>query len=256
MLRRELYIGKRVWNRTKYVKTPGTNKRVARPRPSNEWKIQDVLELKIVSLELWNRVQSRLDRLKQIYGDNGRKPVNRGASSSYLLSGILRCGTCDAKLIIVSGGKKGARYGCPQHWNRKACPNGITVRHEELERLIFQELQAAVLCPDSVEYAVSKLLNVQGRKNAATERERRIKELQGEIQRTVAAIAAIGHSEALANGLKEREAELRELSAIQETSHQLSADEIRARILGAVNDLPALLAKAPEHSLRLSWPST
>ena len=246
MLRRELYIGKRVWNRTKFVKTPGTNKRVARPRPANEWKVQDVPELQIVSLELWNRVQSRLDRLKQVYGDNGRKPVSRGASSCYLLSGILRCGTCDAKLIIVSGGKKGARYGCPQHWNRKACSNGITVRHEELERLIFQELQAAVLSPDSVEYVVSKLLDVQARKKADSQRERRINELQGEIQRTVAAIAAIGHSEALVHGLRAREAELRELSAIQETSHQLSADEIRARILGAIQDIPALLAKAPE----------
>jgi DNA invertase Pin-like site-specific DNA recombinase len=246
MLRRELYIGKRIWNRTKFVKTPGTNKRVARPRPQGEWQVQDVPSLQIVSLDLWNRVQARLDRLKKIYGDNGRKPVNRGASSCYLLSGILRCGTCDAKLIIVSGGKKGARYGCPQHWNRKACSNGITVPHEQLERLVFQELQAAVLSPDSIEYVVSKIVNVQGRKKAATERERRVKELEGEIQRTVAAIAAIGHSEALAKGLKEREAELRELSAIQETSHELSAEEIRDHISNAVRDIPALLAKAPE----------
>jgi site-specific DNA recombinase len=58
MLRRELYIGKRIWNQTKFVKTPGTNKRVGRPRPRNEWQIQDVPELRIISDELWTRVQS------------------------------------------------------------------------------------------------------------------------------------------------------------------------------------------------------
>ena len=48
MLRRELYMGRRIWNQTKFVKTPGTNKRVARPRPRNEWQVQDVPELRIV----------------------------------------------------------------------------------------------------------------------------------------------------------------------------------------------------------------
>jgi hypothetical protein len=246
MLRRELYIGKRIWNRTKFVKTPGTNKRVARPRPVNEWKTQDVPELQIVSLDLWGAVQTRLNRLKQIYGASGRKPVNRGASSAYLLSGFLRCGICDAKLIIVSGGKKGARYGCPQHWNRKACSNGVTVRHEELERLLFQELQTAVLGPDSIEYLVSKIVHVQARQKVTTEREHRLQDLQAEIERIVAAIVAIGHSEALVATLREHEAELRELSAIQETSHELSAEEIRNHIYSAVSDIPGLLAKAPQ----------
>jgi hypothetical protein len=164
----------------------------------------------------------------------------------YLLSGFLRCGACDAKLIIVSGGKKGARYGCPQHWNRRACANGIAVPHTRLEGLIFQGPQAAVLTPDSIDYLVGKIVNVQARQKVASEREHRIKELQAEIQRTVAAIAAIGHSEALATGLKEREAELRELSAIQEISHELSAEEIRSHIYGAIQDIPALLAKAPQ----------
>ena len=73
-----------------------------------------------------------------------------------------------------------------------------------------------------------------------------MKDLQAEVERIVAAIAAVGHSEALATGLKQREAEQRELSAIQETCHRLSGDEIRNHISSAVQDIPALLAKAPE----------
>lgn len=246
MLKCELYIGRRMWNQTRYVKTPGTNKRVARPRPRSEWIVQEMLELRIIGDDLWNRVQHRLDRLKEIYADSGRKPVNRGASSAYLLSGFLRCGTCGAKLIIVSGGKAGARYGCPQHWNRKACTNRVTIRHGDIEKVLFKELQSAVLSQDVVEYLVKKLLSAQRHQIVATQRESRIKELRAEIEPLVAAITAAGHSDALVSNLKTREAELREQTAVRESNHELTAEEIRKRVTGSVQDIPALLAKGPQ----------
>jgi DNA invertase Pin-like site-specific DNA recombinase len=245
MLRRELYVGRRIWNQTKYVKTPGTNKRVARPRPRNEWVIQEMPELRIISDDLWTRVQHRQDRLKEVYAHSGKKPVNRGASSAYLLSGFLRCGTCNAKLIIVSGGKAGAKYGCPQHWNRKACTNAVTIRHGDIERELLKELQSAVVSPQVVEYLIGKLLSAQHRQNAATRRESRTEELRAEIERIVAAIAAVGHSDALVSNLKAREAELREQTGLAQATTELTAEEIREHVAGAVLDLPALLAKGP-----------
>ncbi len=59
MLKRELYRGEHVWNRTRFVKVPGTNKRRSRSRPANEWKRQPMPELAIVSADLWNAVQNR-----------------------------------------------------------------------------------------------------------------------------------------------------------------------------------------------------
>src|SRR5262249_312596 len=38
MLRRELYTGMIVWNKSKFIKNPGTNKRLRRARPREEWK--------------------------------------------------------------------------------------------------------------------------------------------------------------------------------------------------------------------------
>jgi DNA invertase Pin-like site-specific DNA recombinase len=37
MLRRDLYQGRIVWNKSKFIKTPGTNKRLRRPRPAAQW---------------------------------------------------------------------------------------------------------------------------------------------------------------------------------------------------------------------------
>ena len=246
MLRRELYVGQRIWNQTKFVKTPGTNRRVARPRPRSEWQVQEVPELRIIGDDLWNRVQRRRDRLKEVYAESGRKPVNRGASSPYLLSGFLVCGSCDAKLIIVSGGGAGARYGCPQHWNRKACSNKVTVRHSSVERDFFRELQSAVLAPSVVDYLTAELLKAQQKQTATSDHERRDRELKSEISRIVSAIATIGHSQALPDSLQSRESELRELSAAKETRKQLSAEEIRTLVSGALTDIPTLLAKSPQ----------
>jgi DNA invertase Pin-like site-specific DNA recombinase len=57
MLRRDLYAGKMIWNSSRFVKVPGTNKRVRRARPESEWRIVTHPELQIVNDELWQRVR-------------------------------------------------------------------------------------------------------------------------------------------------------------------------------------------------------
>jgi DNA invertase Pin-like site-specific DNA recombinase len=48
MLRNELYIGRLIWNRSRYVKQPGTNKRLRRMRPTSEWITVEKPELRII----------------------------------------------------------------------------------------------------------------------------------------------------------------------------------------------------------------
>jgi hypothetical protein len=48
ILNNELYVGKLVWNRLKYVKNPNTGKRQSRHNPADAWIITDVPELRIV----------------------------------------------------------------------------------------------------------------------------------------------------------------------------------------------------------------
>jgi hypothetical protein len=52
ILNNELYIGRLIWNRQRFVKDPQTGKRQARPNPPEEWIIEDVPELRIISDDL------------------------------------------------------------------------------------------------------------------------------------------------------------------------------------------------------------
>jgi site-specific DNA recombinase len=128
MLRNELYIGRKIWNRSKFVKTPGTNKRVRRERPRTEWNVSEQPELRIIDQHLWDRVQSRIAFVQKHY-NFGNKPglAPKAFTSPNLLTGLMKCGSCGANLIIVSGRGKlnHPRYGCPQNFNRGACTNGV-----------------------------------------------------------------------------------------------------------------------------------
>jgi hypothetical protein len=55
----ELYVGRVIWNRLRYVKNPDTGKRVFRLNPTSEWMSKDVPELRIVPDDLWTAAKSR-----------------------------------------------------------------------------------------------------------------------------------------------------------------------------------------------------
>ena len=74
ILNNELYIGRLVWNRLRYVKDPETGKRVSRPNPDSEWIVQDVAELRIIDQALWERVKARQGALEASRG-SGKIPA-------------------------------------------------------------------------------------------------------------------------------------------------------------------------------------
>jgi site-specific DNA recombinase len=88
MLRNELYAGKRIWNRSRFVKRPGTNKRVQRLRPRNEWTIVEQPELRIISADLWHRVRVRQQLVKEVFGRAGAVGWDLlGTSVTWLVAG-------------------------------------------------------------------------------------------------------------------------------------------------------------------------
>lgn len=85
MLKNELYIGRVVWNRSKFVKVPGTNKRQRRMRPESEWMRSENSELAIVSKELWTAVRT----VRLPAGDMGLSEKARGCTKNEACRSLL-----------------------------------------------------------------------------------------------------------------------------------------------------------------------
>ncbi len=118
MLRNEKYRGMNVWNRTRKILNPETGRKVSKARPNEEWKRVEVPEWRIVPEPLWEAVQTRIAHGDQKLSAARMGGMNRTAKArSYLFSGLLLCGACKSRMVIISGrGKRGyVRYGCPSH---------------------------------------------------------------------------------------------------------------------------------------------
>ncbi len=236
MLRRELYVGRAVWNRSRFVKRPGTNHRVRRARPQSEWKVTDRPDLRIVSDALWCAVRLRFEKVKATYPGHGKGGgwLTRAATSRYLFSGLLRCGACGGNLVIVTGNKgRYRRYGCSQHFYRGTCSNAITERQDWLEQQLIRELQEQVLKPEVIDFALdefgrqlkSELGKLAG--NLGTMR-RRKSELETELRRYADAVGSGGNMPAMIEAMRIRQSEL---DSITEKLLSTQSDSIEARLL-------------------------
>jgi site-specific DNA recombinase len=148
ILHNELYVGRLVWNKQRYLKDPNTGKRLARINPESEWIVTNVPELRIVDDDLWHRVQGRLatirgsERVRKARGKKfwlDRRP-------KHLLTGLVICGNCGASLLAA-----GKDYLCCSAARRLGtCKNRNGIRRGVLENLILNALKQNLMHPDLV----------------------------------------------------------------------------------------------------------
>jgi hypothetical protein len=96
------YLGRVVWNRSEWVKDLDSGKRQRCERQESERIVRAGPAL--VSEETWSRIRARMSERQRVYG------VARGARPKYLLSGLLYCEDCSAKLVATGSG--GSHYYC------------------------------------------------------------------------------------------------------------------------------------------------
>ncbi|HLH38341.1 MAG TPA: recombinase family protein [Bryobacteraceae bacterium] len=245
ILYNELYAGRMIWNRSHFIKHPGTNKRQRRPRPRSEWRIIEHSDLRIIDEGLWNRVRLRLEEKKKLFG-NGGHLYRRSTSSPYLLTGLIKCGDCGANLQITGRDRRGQLYGCPQHSGRGTCENKLRISRKALERSLLSGIQRAILSPEILDYIVDRLIRElkasfdRGRSDRI-EREARRKAIEEEIARLTAAIASAGHSKALLAALADRERELAALAPVSLGPKPFNMQEIREFVTSRLSDLQQFL---------------
>jgi site-specific DNA recombinase len=221
MLRNERYRGVRVWNRTVKTRNPETGRKVSKARPKDEWERVDVPKLRIVPEDLWLAVQTRIAHV------NGKLGARLGgmnrtlASRSYLFSGLLVCGECASRLVIISGrGKRGyVKYGCPSHRYRGVCENAVTIRQDRLEEQLLGALEHRLANPQLIEYTMMRfqeqlqrrLIEIQRETTGLEEVQRNRRLLLASAKRVTDAIAATGHSASLLSKLAEVEGAIEDL---------------------------------------------
>ncbi len=92
------------------------------------------------------------------------------------------------------------------------------------------------------------MLDAARKRDAKDQRETKIRELEAEVKRLVAAIAKIEESDDLIEALRQRQSELRSLKAAKDVRAELSEDDIRTAVCQALSDVPTHLRKAPEQA--------
>jgi site-specific DNA recombinase len=250
------YAGKIVWNTRRKVRTPGTTKRVFRPRPESEWVTVPAPHLRIVSDEVFAAVARRFEKIRHLYGRPGED--RRGLiirPRRYLFSGLLKCSECGGSIALVCGrGKHGAdRYGCSIHHQRgdSECTNSLLVRRDELEKDLLRGLSESVLRTEVIDYAVAKMEEVLSQQYAGIDaelarmRERKAK-LEAEQKGLIDAIAAGAPYQAFSTAIAERDKELREITDTllepRPGSLRAKLDELRTFAVSRLAKIRELLA--------------
>jgi site-specific DNA recombinase len=220
MLRRELYRGVIVWNRSQKISRGGTRKQ--RKRPEGEWLRLEAPELRIVAEDLWRGVQARLDHHARSIPRSrtgGRllgRPAQADLESKHLLSGLGRCTECGGPLIAItrahgmeaSGRFRVGFYACGHNYRRGSaiCANNVQVREEVLDHAILQAINDVLderILEAAVERALERLRSGQERHlDRRTAIERELSLIEAQERRFVDAIKRGGDLDSLVACLK------------------------------------------------------
>ncbi len=143
ILNNELYIGRLVWNRQRFIKDPDTGKRVSRPNAQTEWVIREVPELRIIDQELWDKAKVRQEAMAIGPQEHGVNPLIVRRRPKYLLAGLLKCGCCGSAYTLISK----RLLGCAAARNKGTCGNRLNIRVETIEASVVSGLRTHLMDP-------------------------------------------------------------------------------------------------------------
>jgi site-specific DNA recombinase len=200
ILRNELYAGRIVWNRRRWLKDPETGRRVARHNNDSALVFEDVPDLRIISPDLWERAQRRLEQAAR-----PRTVVAHGAGAmtdqlwqhrrpKTLLSGKVFCAACGGS--YVTSGKD--YMACKATIRQGTCDNKVRVRRTRLEGQVMQALTHELMQPDMVAVFVEEFTAEWNRLAAGSNAEHEIR--QRELEKVTRKLE--GLIEAIADGLR------------------------------------------------------
>ena len=196
IINNELYVGRQVWNRLRYIKDPDTGKRRSRLNDSKAVVVTDVSDLRIVDHDLWARIRTRQDQLgerKAGEKDQTDKPFWSQQRPRYLFSGLMKCGVCGGGFSKISA----AHFGCSTARNKgsMACSNMLTLRRDRLESTVLDGLRERLMDPDLFETIAAEFTREWNRLQAEASgemaaRKSELSRVNAQLERLVDALVA------------------------------------------------------------------
>jgi site-specific DNA recombinase len=215
ILNNELYIGRLVWNRLRYVKDPETGKRRSMRNGADDLVVEAVPDLRIVDDDLWHRVKRRQDEIE------GTPAVQKIKASGFwlrrraahLLTGLVHCGVCGGYATV-------GRDYLARSAARKlgTCDHRKAIRRPDLEQLILDALKHRLMQPEAVRTFTAELHAEINRSHRDAEVERA--RLQREHERVKAKLE--GLYDAIAEGLR-TEGLLQRIKGMEAEKERLAA---------------------------------
>lgn len=162
LLNNHIYKGETIWGRTRWEKDPDTKKKRRFLCEEHDWVRRKAEHLRIIDEALWMRVKQRQLAIHQanaairsVLHANART----GRRPKYLFSGLLICGQCGRKFVIVDQ----TRYGC-SGWRYRGvsvCNNTIMASRKVVESELLAAIQSDLFTEDGyiiVKQEVTRLL--------------------------------------------------------------------------------------------------
>jgi DNA invertase Pin-like site-specific DNA recombinase len=204
ILHNELYAGVISYNRQRFVRDPGTRKRVARPNPRDQWVTTTVPDLTIIDQQSWDETAARFAEVAGVRPERQRRPKR-------LLSGLLRCGSCGGSYTVIGRDQ----WGCGTRRETGTCDNNRSISNTVLERRVLGALKERMLQPEAIAAYIKAYQQAlqEDRQRKSKERrtlEKRLAEAERRVTRLTLALADGGKTfgdirELLTNQVAERE---------------------------------------------------
>ena len=134
ILNNELYLGRIIYNRQRFVKDPETGKRVSRLNPEHDWIITDVPALRIIDNKTWDKVQKIKSRYSSQCG-------SKRQTKKRLLTGLVKCGCCGGSMTIINR----ERYYCSAKREKGTCDSSVGIKAVEIEERVLGGLKDILL---------------------------------------------------------------------------------------------------------------
>ena len=225
ILRNQLYAGRIVYGRTKWIDKGGGKTRIA--TDPSEWITRQAPQLRIVPEPLWQDVQGQHAKTLEQYPsrttDGRLRGRPRASVGAYLLSGFLKCGTCGSNLIVITRARPEAKRfwicGSAHHRGKDVCANGRSIPYDALTEAVIERFKATVLDPQTVHsILMTELAARTAAPEAAQAEVRALRQELAKVEKELArgvelALAGSGEIAAVTQALKAKE---REKAALQD----------------------------------------